>query len=74
MPKNHCLERDPLQIEAEVWELIERHPETYALVLTNVEDYPVEIDGSRLRAMHKAGRITLFPATYRLVYSDDRSL
>lgn len=74
LPKKHCLERDPLEIEADVWELIERHPETYALVLTNVEDYPVEIDGSRLRAMHKAGRITLFPATYRLVYSDDRSL
>lgn len=74
LPKNHCLEREPLQIEADVWELIERHSETYALVLTNVEGHPVEIDGSRLRAMRKAGRITLFPATYRLVYSDDRSL
>ena len=74
LPKNHCLEREPLQIEADVWELIEQHPETYALVLTNVEGQPVEIDGSRLRAMRKAGRITLFPATYRLVYSDDRSL
>ena len=74
LPKNHCLEREPLRIEADVWELIDRHPETYALVLTNVENYPIEIDGSRLRAMRKAGKITLFPATYRLVYSDDRSL
>ena len=74
LPKNHCLEREPLRIEADVWELIDQHPETYALVLTNVEGIPVEIDGSRLRAMRKAGRITLFPATYRLVYSNDRSL
>ena len=73
-PRNHCLEREPMRIEADVWELIDQHPETYALILANMEGDPVEVEGSRLRAMREAGRITLFPATYRLVYSDERPL
>ena len=73
-PRNHCLEREPLRIESDVWDLIDQYPETYALILANIEGDPVEVEGSRLRAMREAGKITLFPATYRLVYSDDPPL
>ena len=70
-PKEHCLEREPLQLEADIWGLIEQHPETYALVLADVEGGPVEVTGSRLRAMRDEGEVTLYPATYRLVYDHD---
>ena len=71
-PKDHCLQQEPLQLEAEVWGLIEQHPETYALILSNVEGGPVEVTGARLRAMRDEGEVTLYPATYRLVYDHDR--
>ncbi len=70
-PKEHCLEREPLQLEADIWGLIEQHPETYALVLADIEGGPVEVTGSRLRAMRDEGEVTLYPATYTLVYDHD---
>jgi len=70
--KDHCLEREPLQLEADIWGLIDEHPETYALILSDNEGNPVEITGSRLRAMRDEGKVTLYPATYRLVYGHDR--
>lgn len=71
-PKDHCLQQEPLQLEADVWGLIDQHPETYALILSNVEGGPVEVTGARLRAMRDEGEVTLFPASYRLVYDHDR--
>jgi len=70
-PKKHCLQREPLQLEADIWGLIEQHPETYALVLADIEGGPVEMTGLRLRAMRDEGEVTLYPATYRLVYDHD---
>ena len=70
-PKDHCLEREPLQLEADIWGLIDQHPETYALILSNIEGGPVEVTGARLRAMCDDGEVTLYPATYRLVYDHD---
>ncbi len=70
--KDHCLEQEPLQLEADLWGLIEQHPETYALILSNIEGGPVEVSGTRLRAMRDEGEVTLYPATYRLVYDHDR--
>lgn len=72
LPKDHCLESDPLQLEADVWGLIDGFPETYALVLSNLQGDPVEVPGVRLRAMRDDGEITLYPATYRLVYDPNR--
>ena len=69
--RDHCLEREPLQIEADIWALVEQHPDTYALVLADFRGDPVEVTGARLRAMRDEGSITLYPATYRLVYDDD---
>ena len=70
-PEEHCLEREPLQLAADVWGLLERRPETYSLVLANIEGSPVEVTGLRLRAMCDEGEVTLYPATYRLVYDHD---
>lgn len=64
--KEHCLDREPLQIEAEVWSLIDKFPNQYALVLTDTQGNPTVIDGSRLRAMRDEGALVLYPATYRL--------
>ena len=70
-PKDHCLEREPLQIEADIWGFIEKHPDKYALVLLNLHDEPVEVSGARLLGMRAKGELTLYPATYRLVFSHD---
>ena len=71
-PKDHCLQREPLQVEADVWGLIEQRPETYALILANTEGDPVEVTGARLLDMRAHGDVTLYPASYRLVYDHDR--
>lgn len=70
-PKDHCLERDPLQLEADIWGLIDKFPETYALILADRQGDPVEVPGARLRAMREGGELTLYPATYRLVVDND---
>ena len=69
--KDHCLEGTPLQLEADIWGLIDQHPETYALILANADGGAVEVNGARLRAMREDGEITLYPAAYRLVYNHD---
>lgn len=67
-PKEHCLEREPLQLEADVWGLIEKFPDKYSLVLSTPEGKPVEVSGARLLSMRDEGAIVICPATYRLVY------
>jgi hypothetical protein len=67
----HCLARQPLQIDAEVWGLIEKYPGTYALVLTDLDGEPTEVTGVELVSMREAGSITLYPAAYRLVQTED---
>lgn len=71
-PKDQCLEQKPLQIEAAIWGLIDQHPEIYSLILANFEDGVVEVTGTRLLAMRDDGEVTLYPATYRLVYNHDK--
>ncbi|MBP2312972.1 sacsin N-terminal ATP-binding-like domain-containing protein [Azospirillum soli] len=71
-PKDHCLEREPLQIEADVWSLLDQRPDVYSFILVNPEGEPVEMTGARLRALRDGGEITIHPATYRLVYDLDQ--
>lgn len=71
-PKDHCLEQEPLQLEADIWGLIDKFPENYALIISNSQGDPVEVSGKRLRVMLADGVITLYPAAYRLVYSHER--
>jgi hypothetical protein len=69
-PRDHCLEREPLTVDADVWNMIDRFPDTHALILSDAEDEAVELTGARLRAMRNDDAIKLYPATYRLVYDD----
>ena len=71
-PKNHCIDREPLQIEAEVWSLIDKFPDEYALILADPEGKPTELRGSRLRVMRGQGALALYPASYRLKVDHDR--
>ena len=70
LARDHCLEKKPLEIAAEIWGLIEKYPEKYALILLSIDDEPIEIIGTKLSKMKDAGQITLYPATYRLVYDN----
>ena len=71
-PKQHCLEQEPLQVPAEVWDLLQHEPDEYALILTDTEGDPVEVTGAALMELRESGTLTLFPATYRIVHCVDR--
>lgn len=73
-PKDHCLEREPLELEVEIWSIVEKSPETYVLVLANLEGAPIEVTGDQLREMQESGTLSLHPSTYRLVFEHDQSL
>ena len=70
-PKDHCLEHEALQLEADVWGLLDQKPDVYSFILINPEGDPVEMTGVRLRALRDDGELTIHPATYRLVYDLD---
>lgn len=70
-PKDHCLEHEPLQLEAELWGMIDKYPDTCSLILTNPEGKPTQLSGDALCSMRENGKITIHPATYRLVYEED---
>ncbi len=73
-PKDHCIEHSPLSLEAEVWELCIKNPDTYALILNDIHGRPVKISGHRLNELCKNGKLTLYPATYRLVYNQNKDV
>ena len=67
-PKEHCIQQEPLQLDADVWELCQQYPELYSLVLINENGVPIEIAGNQLVQMREREELILHPATYRLVY------
>jgi len=69
--KEHCIQRDALQLDADVWKLCDQHPDKYTLLLVDADDTPLEITGRRLREMCDGGELTLYPAKYRLVYEQN---
>lgn len=71
--KEHCIQRDPLQLDADVWKLFDQHPDKYTLLLVDGDGAPLEITGRRLRAMRNSGELTLYPAKYRLVCETNSS-
>ena len=73
LSREHCLEREPLQIDADVWRLMETKPEVYALILADIQGSPTEVTGSRLKAMQAERQVVLYPATYRLVFDEGRA-
>jgi hypothetical protein len=66
-PKDHCLERTPLQLDADVWGLIDRHPDRYALILASPEGGAVAVGGRELQDLVRADALRIYPASYRLV-------
>lgn len=70
--KDHCIDLEPLEVDAEIWFLIDSSPEEYALVLADYEGKPIQLNGSRLRSMKEQGALILFPASYRLKVDHDR--
>ena len=74
LPMEHCLEREPLQIAAEIWGVLEREPDSYALILADPDDKPVEVSGKTLNELRERGVLALHPSTYRLVIEHDKQL
>jgi hypothetical protein len=66
LAKDHCIQTEPLQICAEVWEGFRRNPSAFALISTNGDGSPEEYTGRQLLDMKDAGQLVLYPATYRL--------
>jgi hypothetical protein len=69
--KEHCLEQEALQLDSEIWAQLDKQPELHSLILSDATGCPIEVSGTRLRKMRDEGRITLYPASYRLVYTHD---
>lgn len=69
--KDHCFEREPLQLGADVWGLCEKFPDKYSLIVSAPNGAPAVISGRQLREMCDQGQLTLHPATYRLVYESE---
>ena len=61
-----------MQLEAEIWELCQRSPDLYSLVLTTVSGVPTEVDGNQLVKMQEQHALVLYPAAYRLEYRGEQ--
>ena len=72
-PKEHCIQLEPLEMDADIWELCQRSPDLYSLVLMDVDGVPIRIRGSELVEMRERDRLVLFPASYRLEYRGEDS-
>ena len=72
-PKEHCIQQEPLQLDADIWELCQQYPGLYSLVLTNENGAPIQIRGSQLVKMRKQDKLVLYPATYKLEYRGEDS-
>ncbi|MCY4239297.1 MAG: hypothetical protein OXC93_13290 [Rhodospirillaceae bacterium] len=73
LPKEHYLKREMLQIETNLWRLMETTLEIHALILADIKDDPTEVTGSRLKAMQAERQVDPYLATYRLVFNEVRS-
>ena len=69
-PREHCLDSEPLQIEADIWSLLDQKPDLYAFILTTLDDKPIEVTGAQLRTLRDEGDLSIHPAAYRLVKSE----
>lgn len=67
--KEHCLKRSPLSLPAEIWELCKRYPDLYSLVLTNMNDEPVQYSGDMLQELRQSGKLKLRATEYQLKIS-----
>jgi len=66
----HCLTRSPLEVPAEVWNLVQNQPDQYTLVLKQPNEQPDVRSGRELVALKNQGQLKLHAATYRLALED----
>jgi hypothetical protein len=71
--REHCLEKEPLKLGADVWRLCQDNPQTYTLVLAGLDGRPVEFAGTRLIELTINGSLKLYPAEYRIAYEGDEA-
>ncbi len=71
--KEHCIQKEPLELDSDLWELCKQSPASYGLVLTNMSGTPVQFLGSHLVELLEQHRLVLYPAKYRLKYTGDDS-
>ncbi|MEQ8853912.1 ATPase [Gimesia sp.] len=69
--KDCCIEREPLQLDAVVWNLCERQPNSFSIVLRGLNDKAVIYSGTELLRLRSQNQLTLHPANYRLVYQHE---
>ncbi len=69
LPREHCLEREPLELNAENWHVIEDKPELYSLILTDLAGNPIVLNGKQLLELREKGDLKIFTAKYRLSYT-----
>jgi hypothetical protein len=65
-----CLEREPLEIDAEDWRMIEAHPEAHTMILIDPEDRPIAVSGSVICKLKEDGTLRLYQTHFRLVCED----
>lgn len=66
--KDCCIEREALQLDAVIWNLCERSPEQYSIVLRDPNERAIVYSGADLVRLRASDRLKLYPANYRLVY------
>jgi hypothetical protein len=70
-PVDQCIERKPLEISYEKWELLNTAPNEYSLISLDREDNPMEMNGGHITSRVKQKSLRLYPASYRLVAEND---
>jgi len=72
--REHCLEREPLSINAEIWELCRKEPDTRSLILIDTNGSIVEYTGRKLIGLLESGKLVIHPAQYRIEYMQEGEL
>ena len=66
--KEGCLEKEPLAIDAAIWNLLQEHPDSYSILLRGVDESLSVLSGKKLLQLRADNLLTLYAANYRLVY------
>jgi len=59
------------QLEADVWGLLDKFPDTYALILASPSGEATEVSGRQLRSLRDNGYLKVYPASYRIAVEYD---
>jgi hypothetical protein len=65
------LAREPLQLDADIWDLLDKFPDTYALILASPSGEATEVSGRQLRSLRDNGYLKVYPASYRIAVEYD---